>query len=68
MLVDRETEAQKSEQYLALNPMGRIPTLVDADLVLFESPAICLYLAEQHPEAKLIAERAKQTTSGSQCL
>jgi len=58
VLVDRKSEAQKSEEYLALNPAGRIPTLVDKsneeDLVLFESPAICTYLAEQHPEFNLI--------------
>lgn len=53
-LVDRKSEAQKSKEYLALNPAGRIPTLVDGELVLFESPAICLHLAEQHPEAGLV--------------
>jgi glutathione S-transferase len=40
-------------EYLALNPWGRIPTLEDGDLVLTESAAICLYLAEKHPEARL---------------
>lgn len=53
-LVDRKSEAQKSADYLKLNPAGRIPTLVDGDMVLFESPAICLYLAEQHPEGGLV--------------
>ena len=45
-LVDRNSNAQKSEEYLKLNPAGRIPTLVDGDLVLFESPAICIYICE----------------------
>ena len=54
VLVDRKSEAQKSADYLALNPAGRIPTLVDGERVLFESPAICLYLAEQNPGANLI--------------
>lgn len=49
VLVDRKSEAQKSDDYLKLNPAGRIPTLIHRDTVLFESPAICLYLAEQHP-------------------
>ena len=45
-LVDRNTNAQKSTAYLKLNPSGRIPTLVHEDLVLFESPAICIYICE----------------------
>jgi glutathione S-transferase len=38
----------KSDEYLAVNPNGRIPTLVDGDLVLFESMAINLYLARKY--------------------
>ncbi|MCF2856043.1 glutathione S-transferase family protein [Pseudoalteromonas sp. SMS1] len=53
-LVDRKKQAHKSAQYLRLNPTGRIPTLVDDDFVLFESGAICLYLAEKHPESLMI--------------
>lgn len=45
-LVDRNLNAQKSEEYLKLNLAGRIPTLVDGDHVLFESPAICIYIYE----------------------
>jgi len=64
ILVDRAKNAQKSQEYLKINPNGRIPTLVDGDLVLFESAAIVLHLADQHPEAGLApavgtAERAK---------
>ena len=64
VLVDRAIDAQKSGEYLKINPNGRIPTLVDGDLVLSESAAIVLYLADQHPEAGLApavgtAERAK---------
>lgn len=54
VLVDRKIEAQKSADYLRLNPAGRIPTLVDGELVIFESAAICCYLGEQHPESKLV--------------
>ncbi len=54
LLVDRKSNAQKSAEYLALNPAGRIPTLTDGGLVIFESPAICLYLCEQNPETGLI--------------
>ncbi len=38
----------KKPEYLAINPNGRIPALVDGDLVLFESQAINLYLARRH--------------------
>jgi glutathione S-transferase len=38
----------KSDEYLAVNPNGRIPALVDGDLVLFESMAINLYLAKKY--------------------
>jgi len=51
--VDRDNQAQKNAAYLKLNPAGRIPTLVDGDLVLFETAAICLHLADTHPDANL---------------
>ncbi len=38
----------KQPDYLAINPNGRIPALVDGDLVLFESMAINLYLAKRY--------------------
>ncbi|MEO8183793.1 MAG: glutathione S-transferase N-terminal domain-containing protein [Deltaproteobacteria bacterium] len=54
VLVDRAARAQKFPDYLRLNPNGRIPTLVCGDLVMFEAAAICVHVAEQHPEARLI--------------
>lgn len=53
-LVDRKQNAQKKEEYLKLNPLGRIPTLINNEQAIFESPAICMHLAETHPEAKLL--------------
>jgi glutathione S-transferase len=38
----------KKPDYLAINPNGRIPTLVDGDLTLYESMAINLYLAHKY--------------------
>src|ERR1051325_10478572 len=38
----------QSPEYLRLNPNARIPTLVDGDLVLWESMAINLYLAQKY--------------------
>jgi glutathione S-transferase len=54
VLVDRKSDQQKSSEYLLLNPTGRIPTLIDQDIVIFESAAICLYLCEKHPHSGLI--------------
>lgn len=52
-LVDRSRHAQRSPQYLKLNPNGKIPVLVDGDLVLYETAAIALHLADTHPDAGL---------------
>jgi glutathione S-transferase len=41
-------------EFLRLNPVGKLPVLVDGDRVLTESAAIVLYLAEKYPEAKLL--------------
>ena len=46
-------------EYLALNPMGKVPTLVDGDFVLWESNAIMAYLAEQKPSAGLYGTDAR---------
>ena len=51
--VDRAQDAHKSADYLKLNPNGLIPVLVDGDMVLYESAAICLHLADRHPETNL---------------
>ncbi len=53
ILVDRSQNAQKMTAYLKLNPNGLIPVLTDADLVLYESAAICLHLCDTHPQAGL---------------
>ncbi|MCC7046326.1 MAG: glutathione S-transferase N-terminal domain-containing protein [Alphaproteobacteria bacterium] len=52
--VDIQKGEQRPPAYLKLNPNARVPTLVDGDKAMFESAAIVLYLAEKHPEAKLM--------------
>jgi glutathione S-transferase len=62
--VDRARAAHKSAAYLALNPNGLIPVLVDdalpgkEPLVIYETAAICMHLADTHPEAQLLAATA----------
>ncbi|WP_457092874.1 glutathione S-transferase family protein [Microvirga sp. P5_D2] len=51
--VDQANKAQKRPEYLKLNPNGRIPVLVDGDLVLFETAAIALHLVDKFPQAGL---------------
>lgn len=64
VLVDRTNNAHRSPAYLRLNPNGKIPVLVDGDLVLYETGAIVLHLVDTHPQAGLApvlgtAERAQ---------
>ena len=43
----------RSPEFLAINPNGRLPFIVDNGFVLFESLAITLYLAKKHSNGKL---------------
>jgi glutathione S-transferase len=43
----------KSPEHVAINPIGKVPTFVDGDLVLPESEVICEYLEDLHPEPAL---------------
>lgn len=65
VLVDRDNAQHKSKDYLAINPAGVIPAMVDGDVMLGEAAAICLYLADKHPEANLIPPL--QSAARAQC-
>ena len=43
----------RTPDYLAINPMGKVPALRHGDVVLTETAAICTYLADEFPHAKL---------------
>ena len=45
---------QRKPEFLALNPRGKVPVLVDDDFVLCESEAILWYVAERFPDAALL--------------
>lgn len=53
-------EKIKSPEYLALNPQGAVPLLVDGDFALSQNAAILSYLDELHPEAELFGSRTAQ--------
>src|SRR5450759_4425406 len=53
VLTDVSKGAQKTPEYLAINPMGKVPTLKDGEATLAEAAAICAYVTERYPEAKL---------------
>jgi glutathione S-transferase len=63
VFVDPSVGELRSPEFLALNPAGKLPVLVDGALVLTESIAIVLYLGEKYPERGFIptdlAERAE---------
>ena len=53
---------QHTDEMRRYNPSGKGPALVDGDVVVTDSAAICAYLAEKHPEKRMgpetLAERA----------
>ena len=51
--IDLQKREHKSPEFLAINPAGKLPALVDGETRMFENAAICLYLADKFPEANL---------------
>ena len=53
IMVDLMSGEGKKPEFRAINPMGKIPVLVDDDVVVTETAAICAYLADKYPEKRL---------------
>ena len=53
VFVDIRANAQKSAEHLALNPMGKVPVLIDGEAVVTEAAAIALYLADRYASGRL---------------
>lgn len=52
-LLDLKSGDQRKPEYLAINPMGKVPTVTDDGVAVSEVSAICCYLADKYPRAKL---------------
>lgn len=52
-VLDLSAGDQRKPEFLALNPMGKVPTLTYGDAVVSEAAAICCYLADAFPQATL---------------
>lgn len=58
-VVDYDT-TMKGPEYLAINPMGKVPAIQHGDVVITECAAICAYLADAFPEAGLAPPMAER--------
>lgn len=53
-LVDiRSPDRKNSKEFLAASPMGKVPAIVDGDVAMSESAAICIYVADRYAAGKL---------------
>ncbi|HJM50959.1 MAG TPA: glutathione S-transferase family protein [Alphaproteobacteria bacterium] len=51
-------KAMREPEYLRLNPMGRVPTLQDGDVTIFESGAIVEYVLARHGGGRMVPDSA----------
>lgn len=62
VLLDMKAGEHRQPEYLAINPMGKVPAIVEDGFQLWESGAIVLYLAEKHNDIpNSLEERMKIT-------
>lgn len=53
-----DAQSMKAAPYLAINPTGAVPAIVDGDFVLTQNAAIQAYIADRHPEAGLAGDNS----------
>src|SRR5262249_24724383 len=54
-----DKDETRTPEFLAINPRGRVPAIVDDGFALYESNAICEYLEEKYPQNPLLPKDAK---------
>lgn len=52
--VDLKRGQHRAPWFLAINPAGKVPVLDEGGTIITESAAICMHLAERHPESRLL--------------
>lgn len=50
IVIDFTAGENDTAEFRAINPMGKIPALMDGDVIVTETAAICAYLADRYPE------------------